>query len=325
MQPGTLADLPVLPAGAPKNRLAFARWLVSAENPLTARVTVNRQWQAFFGRGLVRTTDDFGYQGETPSHPALLDWLAAELTGPGAWSMKKLHRLIVTSATYRQASHAAPDQRAKDADNMWLGRGPRVRLEAEQIRDSLLRASGLLSSKMGGPGVFPPQPLSVTTEGTYGQLKWTPSTGEDRYRRGLYTFMKRTAPYAMAATFDGPSGEACLARREVSNTPLQALTMLNDAVLTEAAQAVGRRALAHPGDAAAKAAHLFRRALARVPQPGELELLVRFHAAQRERFAADPARAATAAGAGDGDAIDRAAWAAVARAVFNLDEFVTKE
>ncbi len=325
VQPGTLAVLPPLPADAPKDRLTFARWLVSAENPLTARVTVNRQWQAFFGRGLVRTTDDFGYQGETPSHPALLDWLAAEFAGPGGWSVKKLHRLIVTSETYRQASHAPPDQRAKDAENVWLARGPRVRLEAEQIRDSLLRASGLLSSKMGGPGVFPPQPASVTTEGTYGQLKWTPSTGEDRYRRGLYTFMKRTAPYAMAATFDGPSGEACLARREVSNTPLQALTMLNDAVLTEAAQSLGRRALAHSGDAAAKMSHLFRRALARAPQPGELDLLVRFHAAQRERFAADPARAATAAGAGEGDAIDRAAWAAVARAVFNLDEFVTKE
>jgi hypothetical protein len=208
---------------------------------------------------------------------------------------------------------------------VWLSRGPRVRLEAEQIRDSLLRAGGLLSTKMGGPGVFPPQPASVTTEGAYGQLKWQPSTGEDRYRRGLYTFMKRTAPFAMSATFDAPSGEACQARREVTNTPLQALTMLNDQVLTEAAQALGRRALAHPGDVSAKTAHLFRLALARTPQAEEVALLVRFHAAQRERFAADAARAANAAGPGEGSVVDRAAWAAVARAVFNLDEFVTKE
>ncbi|QDU22435.1 PSD1 and planctomycete cytochrome C domain-containing protein [Urbifossiella limnaea] len=323
--PGGLAVLPPVPAAAPQNRLTLARWLVSPDNPLTARVTVNRQWQALFGRGIVRTVDDFGYQGDAPSHPALLDWLAAEFAGPGGWSMKKLHRLIVTSATYRQASRAAPEQRSKDTENVWLSRGPRVRLEAEQIRDSLLRASGLLSAKMGGPGVFPPQPAGVATEGSYNGQPWTPSPGEDRYRRGLYTFTKRTAPFAMSATFDGPSGEACQARREVSNTPLQALTMLNDQVLTEAAQALGRRALAHPGDASAKAAHLFRIALARTPQAEDLAVLVRFHAAQRERFAADAARATAAAGPGDGPAVERAAWAAVARAVFNLDEFVNKE
>jgi len=323
--PGGLAVLPAVPAGVPQNRLTFARWLVAPENPLTARVTVNRQWQAFFGRGLVRTVDDFGYQGDAPTHPALLDWLATEFAGPGGWSMKKLHRLIVTSATYRQASRAAPELRSKDAENVWLSRGPRVRLDAEQIRDSLLRASGLLSSKMGGPGVFPPQPAGVATEGSYNGQPWTPSPGEDRFRRGLYTFTKRTAPFAMAATFDAPSGEACQARREVSNTPLQALTMLNDQVLTEAAQALGRRALAHPGDASAKAALLFRLALARPAQAEEVAVLVRFHAVQRERFAADAARAASAAGPGDGAAVDRAAWAAVARAVFNLDEFVTKE
>jgi hypothetical protein len=236
--PGGLAILPPIPPGAVANRLTFAKWLVSPDNPLTARVTVNRQWQAFFGRGIVRTTDDFGYQGEAPSHPALLDWLASEFVREG-WSMKRLHRLVVTSATYRQSSRTTAEVRMKDADNMWLARGPRVRLEAEQIRDSLLRASGLLSSKMGGPGVFPPQPPGVTTEGTYGRLDWKASEGEDRYRRGLYTFSKRTAPYAMFGTFDGPSGEACVARREVSNTPLQALTMLNDAVLAEAAQALG--------------------------------------------------------------------------------------
>jgi hypothetical protein len=323
--PGGLAVLPAVPAGAAQNRLTFARWLVAPENPLTARVTVNRQWQAFFGRGLVRTVDDFGYQGDAPTHPALLDWLAAEFAGPGGWSMKKLHRLIVTSATYRQASRATREARSKDAENVWLARGPRVRLEAEQIRDSLLRASGLLSAKMGGPGVFPPQPAGVATEGSYNGQPWTPSPGEDRYRRGLYTFTKRTAPFAMSATFDGPSGEACQARREVSNTPLQALTMLNDQVLTEAAQALGRRAVAHPGDATAKAAYLFRLALARPAQAEELAVLVHFHAAQRERFATDAARATAAAGPGNGSAVDRAAWAAVARAVFNLDEFVNKE
>ena len=187
----------------------------------------------------MRTAEDFGYQGEPPSHPELLDWLALELSRQG-WSMKRMHKLIVMSATYQQSSRATPELLAKDPENRLLARGPRVRLEAEVIRDAALRASGLLSERIGGPSVFPPQPPGVTTEGTYGGLEWKVSPGGDRYRRGLYTFTKRTAPFAMATTFDAPSGEVCVARREVSNTPLQALTLLNDPVFQEAAQALGR-------------------------------------------------------------------------------------
>ena len=235
VEPGVPAWLPPLP---PVRKLIAWRsrsgWS-SPENPLIARVTVNRQWQAFFGRGIVRTLDDFGYQGEAPTHPELLDWLALEFIERG-WSFKKLQRLIVTSATYRQSSRVSRELLAKDAENKWLARGPRVRLEAEQIRDSALKAAGLLSEKMLGPSVFPPQPAGVTTEGTYGGFNWKVSDGEDRFRRGLYTFAKRTAPYAMGGTFDAPSGETCVARREVTNTALQALTMLNDVVLLDAAR-----------------------------------------------------------------------------------------
>ncbi len=238
VEPEVFGILPPLPRDVPRNRLGLARWLVSPDNPLVGRVTINRQWAAFFGWGIVRTTQDFGYQGEPPSHPELLDWLAVELVRRG-WSMKQMHRLIVTSATYRQASRGTPQSWQIDPDNKLLGRGPRVRLEAEQIRDAVLRVSGLLSEKVGGPSVFPPQPPGVTTEGAYGQLQWKVSDGPDRYRRGLYTFSKRTAPFAMFATFDAPSGEVCVARRDVSNTPLQALTLLNDPAFTEAAQALG--------------------------------------------------------------------------------------
>ncbi|HEV3386511.1 MAG TPA: PSD1 and planctomycete cytochrome C domain-containing protein [Gemmata sp.] len=329
VEPGVPAILPQLAKGESGNRLEFARWLVSTGNPLTARVTVNRHWQAFFGRGLVRTLDDFGYQGEPPTHPELLDYLAMEfmsLTTPEkkAWSIKALHRLIVTSATYRQASRLTPELLAKDAENKLLARGPRVRLEAEQIRDSALKASGLLSSKLGGPSVFPPQPPGVTTEGTYGGLNWKPSEGEDRYRRGLYTFAKRTAPFAMTSTFDGPSGEGCLARREVTNTPLQALTMLNDAVLLEAAQALARRAIAQTEKTEDRIAYLFRLCLVRPPTADETARIVKFHEAQHRRFKLDPDRADSVAGNAPGS-IERASWTLTARAILNLDEFVTKE
>jgi hypothetical protein len=308
---------------SPKNRLTFAKWLVSRDNPLTARVTVNRHWHALFGRGIVRTLDDFGYQGEPPTHPELLDWLALEFVERG-WSVKKLHRLIVTSATYRQSSRVTPELLAKDPENRLLARGPRVRLEAEQVRDSALKAAGLLSAKMYGPSVFPPQPPNITTEGAYGKLEWKVSAGEDRYRRGLYTFAKRTAPYAMFQTFDGPSGEACTARREVSNTALQALTMLNDAVLVDVARALAKRAVAHKGETADRVAYLFRLCLVRPPSADEAAALAKFYEAQRARFTTDPDRADAVAGAGE-DAIDRAAWTATARAILNLDEFVTRE
>jgi hypothetical protein len=306
---------------APKNRLEFAKWLVSRDNPLTARVTVNRHWHAFFGRGIVRTLDDFGYQGEAPTHPELLDWLAVEFVERG-WSVKTLHKLVVTSATYKQSSRVTPALLARDPENKLLARGPRVRLEAEQIRDSALKAAGLLSAKMYGPSVFPPQPAGA--DASYSGGAWPTSTGEDRYRRGLYTFSKRTAPYAMFGTFDAPSGEACVARREVSNTALQALTMLNDAVLLEAAQGVAKRVAARDGTTADRVTHLFRLCLVRPPTADEVASVGKFYEAQKDRFARDAKAAAAVAGPGDG-AAERAAWTATARAVLNLDEFVTRE
>lgn len=323
VEPGLPAFLGNAPAGQPMDRLTFARWLVNGENPLTGRVTVNRSWAAFFNRGLVRTTEDFGFQGELPSHPELLDWLAVEVVKQ-KWSMKALHRLIVTSAAYRQSSHVTPALLVKDPQNILLARGPRFRAEAEMVRDGALKASGLLSLKMGGPGVYPPQIPSVTTEGTYGPLQWKVSTGEDRYRRSLYTFMKRTAPFALYSTFDAPSGEACVARREVSNTPLQALSLLNDQVFVDAAQAMGRLTAALPGDDLAKASALFRRVLVRPAQQDELESLMSFVTAQRARFASKELDAAKVAGEGEGNPVERATWTVVARALMNLDEAVTK-
>jgi hypothetical protein len=323
LEPGVLSVLPPLPADAPHNRLGFARWLVSPNNPLVGRVTVNRQWAAFFGRGLVPTLQDFGYQGEPPSHPELLDWLAVEFVNDG-WSLKKLHRLIVTSAAYRQSSRVTPELLARDPDNRLLARGPRVRLEAELIRDGALRASGLLAERVGGPSVFPPQPPGVTTEGTYGSLAWKVSEGPDRYRRGLYTYSKRTAPYALFATFDAPSGEACLARREVSNTPLQSLTLLNDTVFVEAAQALGRTMAARSGPVEGRVTELFRHCLTRPPGPEEVPLLVKFYEGQKRRLENKELDAAALAGPGDGDAVDRAAWTVLARALLNLDEAITK-
>ena len=306
------------------NRLELARWLVSPENPLVGRVTVNRQWQAFFGTGIVRTLQDFGYTGEPPSHPELLDWLATEFIRNG-WSMKALHKLIVMSATYRQDSRVTPELLEKDPNNRLMARGPRVRLEAEMIRDCVLAASGLLSRKMHGPSVYPPQPASVTTEGTYGAIAWKPSPGEDRYRRGLYTFAKRTAPFAAFAAFDAPSGEVCVARRDVSNTPLQALTLLNDSVFTEAAQALGRDMALRKGTTAEKVGLLFRRCLTRSPTNDEAASLVRFYEAQKKRLASGELDAEKIAGKGPGDAAERAAWTALARALFNLDEMIVKE
>jgi hypothetical protein len=318
VEPGVPAVLPPYPAGAPRDRLGFARWLVARDNPLVGRVTVNRQWDAFFGRGIVPSLADFGLQGDTPSHPELLDWLALEFVETG-WSMKRLHRLIVTSATYRQSSRVGNDLQRRDPSNRLLARGPRVRLEAEVLRDSLLRSSGLLAMKLGGPSVFPAQPAEVTTEGTYGGLAWTVSPGLDRHRRGLYTFSKRTAPFALFGTFDGPSGEVCVARREVSNTPLQALSLLNDPTVLEAARHLGGVMADEKGAVADRVERLFRRVLVRPPSRAERDLLVRFFDAQRGRLDLDAA--AITGGKADRE---RAAWVLLARALFNLDEMITR-
>ena len=321
--PAAPAFLPQLPADAPADRLALAKWLVSPDNPLTARVTVNRQWQAFFGRGFVPSLEDFGYQSETPSHPELLDWLAITLMDDLGWSMKKLHRLIVTSATYRQASPVTGDLVDRDPGNVLLARGPRVRLEAEVIRDSLLKAAGLLSEKMYGPGVRPPQPDGVT-EVAYGAPKWPVSGGEDRYRRSVYIYQKRTAPFAMTTTFDGPTGEACVPRREVSNSALQALTLLNDPMFVEIAQALGRTALAAGSDDTARLRDLGRRVLSRDFAAEEQAALAAYLAEQRQRLAAGEIDAKQLAGGDSPDVAEQAAWMLVARAVMNLDEAIVK-
>jgi hypothetical protein len=324
VEPNVLSMLPPLPKDGPHNRLTFAHWLVDSNNPLVGRVTMNRQWAAFFGRGIVRTTEDFGYQGELPSHPELLDWLALEFRRKG-WSMKKMHRLIVTSATYQQSSSVSPELSARDPANIWLARGPRFRVEGELIRDIALKIGGLLTPRIGGPSVFPPQPPGVTSEGTYGPLAWKVSEGADRYRRGLYTFSKRTAPYAMFNTFDVPSGEACVARREVSNTPLQALTLLDDPVFTEVAQALGKEMALHTASVEERVTELFRRCVTRPPTPEELAPLVEFYRIQKERCARKELDAAKIAGPGKENVVDRAAWTVVARALLNLDETITKE
>jgi hypothetical protein len=324
VKPAVLAVLRSSPGELPRDRLTFAHWLASDRNPLAARVTVNRDWAAFFGQGIVRTLADFGYQGDPPSHPELLDWLAVDFMRHG-WSLKHLHRLIVLSAAYRQASGATLEQRTWDPDNRLLSHGPRVRLEAELVRDAILAASGLLTSRLGGPSVFPPQPPGVTTEGSRGPLDWKVSTGADRYRRGLYTFSKRTTPYALAATFDAPSGEVCLARREVSNTPLQALALLNDPVFMEAAQELGRLLTARSQSLEERVAYLFRRCLTRLPTADEQAELLRFFTAQRRRCEKKELDAAMLAGPGEGDPIEHAAWTLLARALFNLDAMIVKE
>jgi hypothetical protein len=329
VQPGIPAFLPPQEKGEAPNRLGFARWLVSKKNPLTARVTVNRHWQAFFGAGLVRTLGDFGFQGEMPSHPELLDWLAQEFVAQG-WSLKKLHRLITTSDTYAQSSQVPARLLESDPTNRWLARGPRFRVEAEMVRDSVLAVSGLLSAKMYGPPVYPPQPAGVQ-EAAYGGASWTASKGEDRYRRSLYTFLKRSAPFAMYNTFDAPSGEFCLARREVSNTPLQSLTLLNDEMFLEAARRLGAEIAAGEGTDAQKLSILFRRCLTRTPTAREVGRLLEFVDAQRDRIRSGALNAiqispADVPGMSEDRSApeERAVWTLAARALFNLDEFVTK-
>lgn len=324
VDPDVLSILNPLPTDTPKNRLAFAKWLVSHDNPLTARVVVNRTWAAFFGRGLVKTQEDFGYQGSPPSHPQLLDWLAVEFMKEN-WSMKKLHRRIVTSQTYQQISNSSALGEERDPENTLLWRGPRVRLDAEQVRDAALHAAGLLSDKMYGPSVYPPQPPSVTTEGTYGAMNWATSAGEDRYRRSLYTFTKRTAPFAFANTFDAPTGEGCIVRRDRSNTPLQALTMLNDITIVEASQALGKTLAQMQASNEERINFAYNRCFSRHPTTEEAEKVLAFLNKQSERLHALPEMAKSIAGESPSDStVEHAAWTSVVRALMNTDEFVTR-
>ena len=239
------------------------------------------------------------------------------------WSLKRLHRLIVTSATYRQSSRVSPELLAKDPQNRLLAHAPRLRLDAEIVRDTALRASGLLSEKLYGPPVRPPQPAAAL-EGAYGGASWPTDQGENRYRRGIYTFLKRATPYAMFNTFDGPSGETCLAQRDVSNTPLQALTVLNDEVFVEAAVALGKLTAKGQGSDAEKAAQLMRRCVTRVPQPGEVRSMLAFMQTQHQRIDSGEIAARPLVSAGEEPTAQRAAWTLLARAILNLDETITR-
>jgi hypothetical protein len=319
------------PEDAPYNRLGLARWLMNPENPLTARVTVNRFWEQFFGRGIVETSEDFGSQGSAPSHRELLDWLAVDFRENG-WGMKRIHRLIVTSATYRQSSGSTPALQERDPYNRLLARGPRFRLDAEAIRDSALAASGLLSRKLGGPPVYPVQPEGVWMNPYDGTtIKWTPSRGEDLHRRSLYTFLRRTAPYPMMTTFDATSREYCTVRRVRTDTPLQALGLLNDEAMFEAARALARRMLTEVGgDLRARLRYGFRLAVVRAPSEAELDRLEALCRAQLDIYQKDEAGARKVAKgviAEDhaGNAAEIAALTMAANVFLNLDEMVTKE
>jgi mono/diheme cytochrome c family protein len=307
------------------SRLDLARWLVSDDNPMTARVMVNRLWEQYFGIGIVETSEDFGTQGEPPSHPALLDWLATEFMRQG-WSLKALHKTIVMSATYRQDSKASPELIQRDPYNRLLARGPRLRLEAEMIRDQALAISGLLSKKMGGPSVFPPQPDGLW-QVVYSGDKWETSKGDDRYRRGIYTFWRRTSPHPAMTTFDAPSREFCVLKRSRSNTPLQALNLLNDPAYIEAAQALARRIVTQGGGTEQeRVAYGLRLCLARHAWKPEIERLVSLYHEQLKHFGNDSAAARKMAGekCKADEAASLAAWTVVANVLLNLDELITK-
>lgn len=321
VQPGIPALFDDSSTQQPSDRLGLARWLVSDQNPLVARVTVNRAWQSFFGTGLVRTSGDFGTQSEPPSHPKLLDWLACEFMDQG-WSMKTLHRLIVTSATYRQSSRISPELIERDPENRLLARGPRIRLNAETIRDVMLHASGLLSPKMFGPSVYPPQPRSVTAV-AYGGSKWKTSVGDERYRRSLYTFSKRTTPFAAYTVFDGPTGENCIVRRDQSNTPLQALTLLNDEMYLEMSRALAKRVV-DEGPETQIVTAMFRLLLTRPPEPSEIDALQSFFRSQLARLQLGELKASDIVKDSKSASPELAAWTMTARAMMNLDEVITK-
>ncbi|HEV2664984.1 MAG TPA: DUF1553 domain-containing protein, partial [Blastocatellia bacterium] len=369
--PGVPAFLHPLPAGAAPDRLAFAKWLVDRNSPTTARSMVNRVWQQYFGAGLVATPEDFGMQSEAPSHRELLDWLAVEFMNPtsragereseGAgeresgragdntnpqsairnpqsegWSLKHIHRLIVNSATYRQSSKVTPRLLERDPLNRLLARGPRMRVEAEIVRDIALAASGLLNPKVGGPSVFPPAPdFLFLPPASYGPKPWDESRNEDRYRRALYTFRYRSTPFPALQAFDAPNGDFSCVRRARSNTPIQALTTLNETAFLEAARALALKTAKEGGATdASRLEFAFRRVLARRPTAPESAELIGLLNRQRERFIAgelNPWNLAT----GDPDKPfalpkgvrmdDLAAWTAVARVLLNLDETITKE
>ena len=331
VEPGVPHALPAFPADAPRNRLGLAQWLVAPENPLTARVAVNRLWLQCFGEGLVATLNDFGAQGEAPTHPELLDWLARRFVQSG-WDVKRMLRLIVTSATYRQDSAASAELLQRDPDNRLLARGARFRLSGEMIRDQALAVSGLLVRKIGGPPVKPYQPPGLWEAVSYnGELSYQRDAGEGLWRRTVYSYWKRTAPPPLVQVLDGPTRETCVVRRPRTNTPLQALLLLNDETYVEAARVLAAQTLARgKADAKARVNEIFRRVTSRTPNSNEGELLHGLYARQRSRFAADPSAAQKLMQVGESpsgrelDPVELAAWTVVAQAILNLDEVITR-
>lgn len=324
--PGVPASLSRWPQEAPRNRLGFAKWLVSKENPLTARVAVNRLWMQCFGEGLVRTVNDFGSQGEAPSHPELLDWLALRFMQSG-WDVKAMLKLMVMSATYRQSSQYS----ARDPANRLLARGPSFRLSAEMVRDQALAVSGLLVPKIGGPSVKPYQPPGLWEAVSYnGEETYVPDADAGLWRRSLYTFWKRQSPPPALLTFDGPTREKCTARRARTNTPLQSLVLLNDETYIEAARVLAAWVQAQKGSESGKLAFAFRRVTSRMPDAEELRLLSGLLSRQRTRFASEPDAAAKLIAAGasthgkDLNPVELAAWTLTLHTLFNLDETITR-
>ncbi len=338
VQPAVPKALHPLPKGAPNNRLGLAQWLVSKDNPLTARVTVNRLWQMFFGAGLVKTTEDFGVQGDPPSHPELLDWLAVEFMNPSAkpqaatraWDIKHLVRLIVTSAAYRQQSHVTTAALEKDPDNRLLSRFPRLRLSSFVLRDQALAVSGLLVDRLGGPPVRPYQPPGLWEDFSFNQIRYVQDHGENLYRRSLYTFWRRSiAPPDM---FDSAGRQVCTVRQARTNTPLHALTLLNDTIFVEAARAFAERIMREGGKAPEqRLAYAFRLATARWPSAAEEKLLVAGYERSLRQYQSDPAAALKLVSTGESkfdarrDVAELAAYTAVTNMILNLDEVITKE
>jgi hypothetical protein len=331
---GTPAVLTSIPEDAPKNRLGLAQWLVSDDHPLTARVSVNRFWQRYFGTGLVKSAEDFGSQGAWPSHPDLLDWLAVEFVESG-WNVKALQKKILMSSTYRQSSMATPEKVAMDVDNRLLARGPRFRLEAEQIRDNALAISGLLVERIGGPSVRPYQPPGLWKEvaygGTFSAQVFEQDHGENLYRRSMYTFWKRTAPPPSMMLFDAPNRETCSVRRTRSNTPLQALALMNDPQFMEASRVFAERILKEGGtqvDERIKFAYQW--ATSRNANPNELDIVKDILNAELKAYRKSPESAKLLVAVGDStpdstiESAELAAWSVVANLVLNLDETITR-
>ncbi|MEQ9285257.1 MAG: DUF1553 domain-containing protein [Cyclobacteriaceae bacterium] len=303
-----------------RNRLDLARWLVSDENPLTGRVMVNRFWAKIFGKGIVKTVEDFGTLGDYPTHPELLDWLALRFSGDWNWSIKKLLKNMVMSSTYLQSSKVSEDSQQKDPDNQWLARSPRVRLSAEQIRDQALAVSGLLSDKMYGPSVMPHQPEGVWSV-VYNNDTWTTSEGEDAYRRGLYTYLRRSSPYPSFISFDAASRELCLSRRINTNTPLQALVTLNDPVYVEAARNLAKQILPMAADPKTKIENAYHLVMGKKPDTAKTEILVNLLQDTNEYYGQHTEEAYELA---KEENVELASLTVVANALMNMDEFIVK-